>query len=274
MPNVSLEPDGHHPDSAIADRTLLALLAKVDLLTALGRGLHRVGLPAHRLEAALVRMGTWLDTPVQVLSLPTGMMLSIDGGQFPVTRILRIEPGVVDLERLDQLTAIVNRMCRGGLTVAEARAEIDRAMQRPPRWGKPATVLAYLLSAAAFSVFFGGAQNELIIAMCVGLATGLLALVFPPTGASRRLFEFMAAMAAAIFANSAYALSHSFVEWIPLASGLIILLPGLALVDSLEELAHGQLVAGGARLAGVAVVLLAMTFRRGTGVGAGRSAGG
>jgi len=41
---------------------------------------------------------------------------------------------------------------------------------------------------------------------------------------------------------------------------LIILLPGLSLVDAVEELAHGHLTSGGARMAGVFVALLAMTF--------------
>jgi hypothetical protein len=53
-------------------------------------------------------------------------------------------------------------------------------------------------------------------------------------------------------------LNPPFAEWIPLASGLIILLPGLALVDAIEELAHGHLTSGSARLAGVGAILLAM----------------
>ena len=45
-----------------------------------------------------------------------------------------------------------------------------------------------------------------------------------------------------------------------MAAGLIVLLPGIALVDSLEELSNGQLSAGSSRLAGVGVVFLALTF--------------
>src|SRR5436309_3001087 len=50
------------------------------------------------------------------------------------------------------------------------------------------------------------------------------------------------------------------VAWVPLASGLIILLPGLSLVDAVEELASGNLASGAARLAGVGVGFLALTF--------------
>ncbi len=87
-----------------------------------------------------------------------------------------------------------------------------------------------------------------------------MGLVFQQGRASRRLFELTSAATAAVIANVVYTLTDHFVEWIPLAAGLIILLPGLALVDAVEELAHGQLTAGAARLAGVSVALLAMTF--------------
>ena len=68
------------------------------------------------------------------------------------------------------------------------------------------------------------------------------------------------AAAAAFIASLGSTLYGSFVEWIPVASGLIILLPGLALVDAVDELAHGQLTSGASRLAGVGSVLLAMAF--------------
>ena len=121
-------------------------------------------------------------------------------------------------------------------------------------------MLAYVLSAASFAVFFGGAAAEVAIATCLGLAVGLLAIVFQGAGPWQRMFELSAALAAAVIDYVVHYIYPSFIEWIPLASGLIILLPGLALVDAVEELAHGHLASGGARLAGVGVVLLTMTF--------------
>ena len=53
--------------------------------------------------------------------------------------------------------------------------------------------------------------------------------------------------------------------WIPLAAGLVVLLPGIALVDALEELASGQLTAGASRMANVGVVFLSLTLGAVTG---------
>ena len=78
-------------------------------------------------------------------------------------------------------------------------------------------------------------------------------------GAGRR-YELLAAAAAGLIATLADRSLGDFVHWIPLASGLIVLLPGLALVDAIEELANGHLTSGAARMAGVGVAFLALVF--------------
>ncbi|MBI2826742.1 MAG: threonine/serine exporter family protein [Planctomycetia bacterium] len=230
------------------------------LLVALGRGLHEVGAPAHKVEQMLIQIAERFKVPLQVLALPTGQLLSFHRDEGPMTFVLRMQPGAVNLDRLARFTVIAERLSRGSMTPLAAKARIDKIMSEPARWGAVATVLAYLTSGAAFSVFFGGGWTELAVASCVGLAVGAIAVGMRRVRHPARLFELTAAAAAAFIAGTADWLLGAYGGWIPLASGLIILLPGIALVDSLEELANGHLVAGGARLAGVAVAFMALTF--------------
>lgn len=243
-------------DSEAADDFQL----KVKLLSALGKSLHEVGLPAHRLELMLEQTASQLGVSVEVFSLPTGLIMSIEGGPAPATVLLRIGLGVVHLERLARLTAVARGVARGALGAPEAKQYIDRVMNAPARWGKPSTVLAYVLSAAAFAVFFGGRGPEIVTSVAVGAAVGVLSITIRQFRLSPRVFELTSAAAASFIASLGSTLYGSFVEWIPVASGLIILLPGLALVDAVDELAHGQLTSGASRLAGVGSVLLAMAF--------------
>ncbi len=236
------------------------LRSNTELLAALAKSLHSAGLPAHRLESLLTETARHLGTPAQVFALPTGVMLAVGRETSPVTMLLRVEPGAVHLERLARLSAIARGVIRGQLAAPEAKRRIDFVMRAGPRWGVLSTVLAYVLSAGSFSVFFGGAIPEIVTGVGVGLAVGLLSVLMRGLRSNTRLFELLAAVAAAAIANAGYALDHDLVQWIPLAAGLIILLPGLTLVDALDELAHGNLASGGARLAGVGVVLLVMAF--------------
>jgi uncharacterized membrane protein YjjP (DUF1212 family) len=236
------------------------LRSHVELLAALAKSLHSAGMPAHRLEATLELTAERLGVPIQVWALPTGLMMQVGNVGSPTTVLVRVPPGAVHLERLAQLSAIGEKIASGKLSPPEGKRQIEAVMRAAPRWGKSATVLAYVLSAGAFAVFFGGGVAEIVTAVCVGLAAGLISVTVRLAHVSPRLFELTAAAAAAIIANVAHLFADSLVDWIPLAAGLIILLPGLSMVDAVDELAHGHLTAGASRMAGVGVVLLAMAF--------------
>jgi uncharacterized membrane protein YjjP (DUF1212 family) len=231
-----------------------------ELLVTLAESLHRVGQPSHRLEETMCNAARQLDRKLQIFALPTGLILSFEDADGHDTRLTRMEDSGIHLERLSRLSCAADRIVCGKLDPVLGKVQIERIMNTPDRWGPVAIVAAYLLSAAAFSVFFGGGWIELITASAVGITVGTLSIATRSVRASRRLFELSSALAAAWIASIVDASFGHFVSWIPLAAGLIILLPGMATVDSVEELSSGHLVSGGARLAGVAVVFLAMTF--------------
>jgi uncharacterized membrane protein YjjP (DUF1212 family) len=245
---------GHGVDGAVT------AAQAASLLLALARALHEAGQPAHRLEETLLRAAARFGVPLEVFSLPVGILLSFHQNGRSETFFVRLQPGTVNLERLAQLTAVANDIIRGQVSAGDARARVEQIVSAPPRWGGPVRVAAYVCSAAAFAVFFGGGVLEVGVATVIGLAVGLIALATQRLRVSGRVFELTAATAAAVITGTMDSLTGAFVEWIPLASGLIILLPGLSLEDALEELANGHLASGGTRLAGVAVVFLALTF--------------
>jgi uncharacterized membrane protein YjjP (DUF1212 family) len=232
----------------------------LDLLLTLARALHAAGLPSHRLEETLLQAAKRLGVSLVVFSLPTGILVCFQEDGRPATFVLRLQPGSANLERLAQLTAVAGELLRGQVSVADARARIDRIVSAPPRWRWPFIVVAYVFSAAAFAVFFHGGLAEVEVATCIGLAVGLIAVATQKARVSGRVFELASAAAAALIAAGMEAMLGDFVEWIPLAAGLIILLPGLSMVDAVEELANGHLASGASRLAGVGVAFLALTF--------------
>ncbi|HEY1603909.1 MAG TPA: threonine/serine exporter family protein [Pirellulales bacterium] len=249
-------------DSAIAEAfSPDAKLNEVtQIVVALGRALHQVGQPAHKVERTLVRVAERFHVPLEVFVVPTGQFLSFHREQGPVTFVLRINPGPVALDRLSRLMSVADRLVDGSLAPLAAKAHLDQIAQEEKPRSSLTTASYYVLSAAPFSIFFGGGWTELIVSTCVGLTVGLIAAIMARFGRSGRPFELVAAAAAAFIAGSADEILGAYGGWIPLAAGLIVLLPGIALVDSLEELANGQLTAGASRLAGVGVVFLALTF--------------
>jgi uncharacterized membrane protein YjjP (DUF1212 family) len=247
-------PAGNRPAAALKSAEL------TDLFVTLARALHQVGQPAHRVEETMALAARRLGSELSIFSMPTGLLVSLTVEKRPETFVIRQNMGRVDLERLVQVTAVADDLIRGLLPAAEVKTRLDGIMNAPPRWGGLAVVVAYILSAAAFAVFFGGGTTELLVSSVVGLVAGVIAVAMRQVRVSTRLFELAAAFAAAFVAESADWWLGSFVDWVPLAAGLIILLPGMSLFDAVDELANGHVASGGARLAGVAVVFLALAF--------------
>ncbi|HEY1785263.1 MAG TPA: threonine/serine exporter family protein, partial [Pirellulales bacterium] len=176
--------------------------AKTDLLLAIARALHKVGLPAHRLEATLLRLAKRLGVPLQIMTMPTGLLISFDGAATPLTYVLRAQAGRVDLQSWTRLTALTQEIERGSLDAGEARKRIDDIEQQRSSWGQLSTVAAYVLSGGAFAIFFGAGTTELWAALAVGLAVGCVAVALRKVRASSRLFELVAALAAGLIVGS------------------------------------------------------------------------
>lgn len=237
----------------------------VQVLVSVGTALHEFGQPAHKVERALLRIAERFQVPLQVFVVPTGQFLSVHRPEGPITFVLRMKPGVADLDRLSQVMLVAEGLSDGSLSALAGKAKVDKLMHDATPRGAWATVAAYTLSAAPFSVFFGGGYEELIVATLVGLAVGAIAYLMARYRRAGRPFELVAAAAAAFIAGSADEIFGAYGGWIPLAAGLVVLLPGIGLVDALEELANGQLTAGASRMANVGVVFLSLTLGAVTG---------
>ncbi len=249
-------------DSAIfsAPTTDERLNELAQLFIALGRGLHEVGQPAHKVERTLVRVAERFGVPLQILVMPTGHFLSILRDGEPLTFVLRMNLGMVDLNRLSQLIAVSDGLINGSLGVDGSTRPYRQDHERQLPAQQTGDRGGLRLERGAVLGFFGGGWQELAISTCVGIVVGVIAALMNRRRNAGRTFELVAAAAAALLAGSADELFGAYGGWIPLAAGLIVLLPGISLVDSLEELANGQLTAGGSRLAGVGVVFLSLTF--------------
>lgn len=246
-------------------------------LEKLARGLHRFGTPAHRLEEALEEAAARRGLEAQVFSTPTAIFLALGRPGSQQTRLMRLPPGEVNLEKLSLLEAelprhapeaTANEAAGIGRSLQAAVEPIDEIVEAPDRYGPWPTTAAFALAAGAAARFFGGSAQDIAAAAGIGLGIGLLALAMQKLPRSRRLFEPIAAIGAAGLATwAATAIGAS--PLVTTLSGLIVLVPGLTLTTAMTELATGHLVSGSARLAGALLTFVTIGF----GVAVGSRAG-
>ncbi len=231
--------------------------------------LHSHGTPAHRLERLLGVMAKHFGIQAQFLSSPTSLIASFGQGAQQRVRMLRIEPGDIDLGKLVEFDELLERVEDGTASIAAANERLDRLATQGARHPPWMSVAACGLASAGAATVFGGGAREVLVSSAIGMLLGVLARFVPRASEAARLFEplsgFLAAFLALVCAR----------VWLPIDAGmvtlsaLIVAVPGLALTVAMIELATRHLVSGSARLSGAVTVFLTIAL----GVALGRGVG-
>jgi uncharacterized membrane protein YjjP (DUF1212 family) len=193
--------------------------------------------------------------------MPTAILGAFRNGQHEESRLLRIEPGEINLEKLSRLDAVGDRVLDGSLSVGDGIRAIEVVIQSPPLFPRVVKALCFGIQSGAMAVFLRGRLADVLAAFVAGLLIGGLDRISGNNVTLRRNFE---ALAAFLATGVALALSHWVdphisVQATTLAS-LIILMPGMSFTVGMAELSTQNLVAGTARLMGAGMTLLRLIF--------------
>ena len=226
----------------------------------LGRAYQASGIPAHRFEEALTRVSQRLGLEGQFFALPTAFFATLGWQGQQWTFFQRSLPGDVELERLSDLQETTDALIASRLGAAEAAERVRAIQAAPPRWGAAMTVLCFGLGSAPAAQFFGGGWREVLLTGLFGLLVGLVAVLLGRRqGLSRLVYPVSGALAGFLALAAAWRFPHVSPQVLTV-SGLIVLVPGLRLVVSMNELATGNHVSGTARLVDTGMTFLSLGF--------------
>jgi uncharacterized membrane protein YjjP (DUF1212 family) len=229
-------------------------------LMRLARALHHYGMPVHRVEHALSEVAGKLGVEAQFLVTPTSIVTSFGDEEGARTFLARLDQGEADLSKLAALNDLLREVFAGRTDAGEAAGRVAEIEARPPLYGPVATALSFGVVSSIVAMFFGGAWRELVVAGALGLTMGVLAVL---AGRSKRFALVLPALAGIVCAAGAQVAAHvlqPLFPSIPTLAGLIVLLPGLTLTIAVNELAHGHVVSGSARLMSALVTFLQIGF--------------
>lgn len=230
------------------------------LVLRLGRAFLEIGMPAHRIEAAMQIVARKLGLKGEFFSTPTALFAALGDGQRHRALMVRARPGQVNLARLSDLSEIIEGLDDDRLTVRQAADRVEALLATPaslPGWLE---ALAFGLYSASVACFFRGNWLEIACAGAIGILVGLCGSLMAARESASRVFApfgaALAAFAAVLLGSQLPGISPFLVT----LAGIIVLVPGLAFTVSIRELATGQLVSGSSRLAGALVTFLVLTF--------------
>lgn len=234
----------------------------VGFLLRLAKALHTYGIPAYELENTMNGCAEAMGYGIQCMSLPTSISMTLmppDGD--PKTFLIRVAPGEINLNKLCKTTRIAQMVVDGELTSKEGASQLKEVSQSLPQYPAWGIILAYAMVSASITRIFSGGLSDMFAAGAIGAVVGFFFLM----SRSRPLLDhilpslcaFIATLIAMLFN---YYSSYEIVLSVVVVSGLIILLPGLALTIAMAELATQNLVSGTARLTGVTTIFIQFAF--------------
>ncbi|MDQ3494516.1 MAG: threonine/serine exporter family protein [Pseudomonadota bacterium] len=238
--------------------------ARIAFVVELAEHLHAYGTTTQRLEAALTTVAQQLGLDCEPWINPTGMVLSFSDstrptGETDTTRVLRLTPGETHLYKLCEADRIAEEVMSGRLGLAEGHNAL-RALNRRAGWrGNLMQVLGFSLAGASVAGLLRLPWLDIATAGLIGLVIGMLEQA---TRDRPRLKEAGDAIAAMLAGSIAIAVA-SFVGPLNLntvvIASLIVLMPGMALTNAVNELTSQHLVSGTARFAGAVATMVKLT---------------
>tara|TARA_R110000868_G_scaffold411652_2_gene706830 strand:- start:77852 stop:79075 length:1224 start_codon:yes stop_codon:yes gene_type:complete len=216
----------------------------------LGKNLHKYGTPTDRLE-------THLDNTAKLLNINAGFMVAPTSITFLFqhpdehhddNHIVRVKPGELDLGALSRTDAVVDKLENGSLSLAEADQQLDEIAQKPSRYSPLVTLLAFAGGSAAFALLSHGSWHDIYSSALIGTVVFALVTLAQSYERVAYMLEPLAAVTAAFLICCLNRIDPAINVPLVILSSIIVLIPGLALLQGLAELSARHLVSGSARV--------------------------
>ena len=187
-------------------------------------------------------------------------MAWLRSGEQQQSLFLRSDTGAPNLAKLSTLLEITDRVTARSLGAHEASLQLRQVLAAPPRWSDSWQLFANALASGAIAVFFQASLRDALAALALGLALGLMVAKAQTRPRFANLVPTLGALLVSGLAVTLARLGFGTQTPVITVAGLILLIPGLAVVVAMNELGTGNLVSGTSRLTGAAMVFLQLAF--------------
>jgi uncharacterized membrane protein YjjP (DUF1212 family) len=200
-----------------------------------------------------------LGVPASFFSTPTSLFVTFEH-ESDLTRLIRVWPSETNLAKLAGLYDLYRKIEDGTLDVPEAWNELREIESANYDYGDVINIVGYGIVGAGVAIFLGGNLTVVCQAGLISLIVGVLVRSFDRLKLPGHLTNVVAGFTATILANIAHAIFPMGNTELTILAGLVILLPGLQITVSVNELATQNLASGTARMAGAMTTFLTTFF--------------
>lgn len=234
---------------------------KIRLLCQAAQLVLENGGETYRVEETALRMAAGLGLEeVNIVAFPTSLFVNVGG----LTRIRRVTHRGTNTSRLARINDVSRRVEHGQLDADEAERELA-AIAADPGLSRLTLIFAYGVSAASFSLVFGGSLGGVLVALLIGMLVQAVQPLYARMAMGTLLFNFSGGFITAALAQAtAFVMPYGEVN-AAIIGGIMPMLTGLLMTTAVRDTMYGDLISGIARA--VEALLLAGCVALGVYVG-------
>lgn len=224
----------------------------------IGRRLVETGAEVKRVEDTVRRICVaygFIDCEIYaVTSLIVATIRDEDGNHY--TQCVRVQNYGTDLGRLEELNAFSRRICTQLPNVEELTAQIRQYKKSKP---KPVIkCIGYMLAGGGFSVFFGGDFWDGLAAAAIAIVIYLMDYHLKLRQIHNVIYTFVASCVSGLLALGLSRLGFGHHADKIMIGDIMLLIPGLLLVNAIKEMFNRDIVTGLYRLIEAVLIALAI----------------
>ena len=226
-----------------------------------GRLLFENGADTAEVHESVVRFAAAFGYEAHLMvSYEVLLLTLVAGGQFRTKVGYRVPAMNVNMAAIAGVSSLVGEVENGRRGMAEVRAELEDVEGRPPVYGRWIVVVALGLTAASLARLFGGDWPTFGIAWLAGSTGMWLRQELGRRGFNLFFIPFAAALVSGVIGGAAVLLGVSGTPALCLVAPGMIIVPGVPLVNGVQDMFKNHMTQGLARLGLGVLITLAIAF--------------
>ena len=237
----------------------------IDTAVLAGEILLKSGAETYRVEDTMKHiLSTGNTETAEALVMLTGIVATMeDSGVQPVTVMRRVDDRGTNIYRIIEVNDISRKYCSGKMSLEETYAALKNLKRR--QYSTSVYNIATVLVPMGFAPLWGGGLREVAASAFVGGALALLMTVGKRMGAGGFFLNAVCAAGTTAASILLFCLFPALNVDTLIISGLMPLVPGMAVTNAVRDTLRHDFISGGARV--LEAFMTAAALALGAGVG-------
>jgi uncharacterized membrane protein YjjP (DUF1212 family) len=226
-----------------------------------GRLLLGSGADTAEVQESMVRFAAAFGCETHLVVTYEALLLTVVSGEQFRTKISHRVPAMnVNMAAVAAVSNLLGEVEAGRWRLSEAQKELDDVEDRSPVYGRWLIVIALGLTAASLARLFGGDWPTFWVSWLAGSLGMWLRQMLGRRGFNLFFIPFAAALLSGVIGGAAVLLGVSATPALCLVAPGMIIVPGVPLVNALQDMIKNHVTVGLARLGLGSLITLAITF--------------